>query len=87
MPGRLQQQLQEVEACISQGKPLDENLAEFAMVYDETKALARALDEKSVHIAMQQELASICRRILQNTAVFKDSDKLKAFMEGLGFEQ
>lgn len=87
LPGRLQRQLQEVEACISQGKPLDENLAEFAMVYDETKALARALDEKSVHIAMQQELASICRRILQNTAVFKDSDKLKAFMEGLGFEQ
>ncbi len=87
LPGRLEEQLAEVERCIATSKPLPCELAEFEMVYDETKAIARSPSAATVHEAMQKELGSICRRILQNTAVFKTDEQFTAFLLGLGFQE
>lgn len=87
LPSRLVEQLARVEECIVTSKPLPDDLAEFEMVYCETKALAKSLDKATVHAAMQSELGSICRRILQNTAVFKTDEQFTSFLKGLGFEE
>lgn len=87
LPGRLVAQLSEVEKCICEQRALPQDLADFAMVRDETQALATFADAESVHAAMQRELASICYRILQNTAVFKTMQNVTSFLEGIGFEQ
>ncbi len=79
LPGRLVQQLDAVEKCIEKGK-LDDSLADFGMIYEETKALCQG----NVHEAMQKELASVCYRILENTAVFTRSET-KTFLQNLGF--
>lgn len=81
LPGRLEEQLDEVEKIIAEGKPLPENLAEFSLVYDEVKAIGG-----EVHKAMQKELGSICQRILENTAVFKDKQTTVQFAGELGYK-
>ena len=85
LPGRLVNQLAQVEDCIVKGSQLPSDLMEFEMVYNETKSLAKSLSAKAVHAAMQQELGSICYRILQNTAVFKTDEQFTAFLKSLGF--
>lgn len=87
LPGRLVKQLSEVENCICNEEPLPQELAEFEMVRKETEALAALHNAGGVHEAMQKELASICYRILQNTAVFKSQAQMTAFLEEIGFEQ
>ncbi len=84
LPGRLQQQLADVEKCIVNGK-LTDDLADFQMVYDETLAIMQQ-GVGNVHKAMEMELGSICQRILKNTAVFKEDAQTIAFMQGLGFQ-
>lgn len=54
--------------------------AEFKLVYDEVKAIGG-----NVHKAMQKELGSICSRILENAAVFKDKKQTVEFLKDLGF--
>lgn len=83
LPGRLQNQLAQVEQCITDGK-LTDDLADFKMVYDETVAIMQN-GVGNVHKAMQMELGSVCERILHNTAVFKDDSQTIAFMQGIGF--
>ncbi len=83
LPGRLQNQLAQVEQCITNGK-LTDDLADFQMVYDETVAIMQK-GVGNVHKAMQMELGSVCERILHNTAVFKDDSQTIAFMQGIGF--
>lgn len=83
LPGRLQNQLAQVEQCITNGK-LTDDLADFQMVYDETIAIMQK-GVGNVHKAMQMELGSVCERILHNTAVFKDDSQTIAFMQGIGF--
>ena len=69
------------------GKPLTEELGEFSLVYEEVKArVGCTSDMGSVKNAMREELGSICNRILENTAVFKDKRQTVAFMQELGFE-
>ncbi len=84
LPGRLEAQLADLEKCIEAGA-LSEELAEFELVYNETKAIYDS--GKNVHEAMQQELGSICYRILENTAVFSDKDKFYTFLSGIGFKK
>lgn len=84
LPGRLDKQLAEVEHVIRSNKALPDELAEFSLVYSETREIVRG-GETDVHKAMQSELASICKRILQNTAVFKKIDDFEAFLVGYGF--
>ena len=86
LPGRLEAQLGEIESLISEGKPLSEGLKDFALIYDEvTKRIGGTADMGTVKIAMREELGSICNRILENTAVFKDKRQTVAFMNDLEF--
>ena len=59
--------------------------AAFKLVYDETKAIYES-GKIDVHGAMKKELGSICSRILENTAVFKDRQQTIKFMTDLGCE-
>ncbi len=86
LPGRLEEELAEVEKLISAKKPLTDEYSAFGLVYDETKALFESGKFKTVHAAMQEELGSICYRILENTAVFKKEEDLLRFLKTAGFE-
>ncbi len=80
LPGRLETELAEIEKIIEQNKPLPPEYAAFKLVYDEVKAIGG-----NVHEVMKQELGSICSRILENTAVFKDKKQTVEFVKDLGF--
>lgn len=81
LPGRLEEELAAVEKLIEEGKPLSDEYAQFRLVYDEVKAMGG-----NVHKAMQEELGSICYRILENTAVFKEQKDLLEFLRSAGFK-
>jgi UDPglucose--hexose-1-phosphate uridylyltransferase len=87
LPGRLEKQLGDLEEVIVSNQPLPAEYVPFKLVYDEVKALIHN-EEKAlggnVHKAMQRELGSICNRILQNTAVFKDKNLLVEFLTEMG---
>ena len=84
LPGRLVKQLADLEKSISCGK-LPEELADFKLLFDEVTALCgNDLSERSVHEGVKKELASICYRILQNTAVFT-SEQMCMYLEKMGF--
>lgn len=86
LPGRLEAQLGEIEELIAAEKPLTEELKDFRLVYDEvTERVGRERNISTVKSAMREELGSICNRILENTAVFKDKQQTVAFMNDLGF--
>ena len=86
LPGRLEAQLAEIETLIAKGKPLTEELKEFALVYDEvTKRLDGSRGKVKIHQAMQCVLGDVCNRILDNTAVFKTKTETVEFMKELGF--
>lgn len=86
LPGRLEEELAVVEECIADKKPLAPEYAQFKLVYDETAKLYKSGKYESVHAAMQQELGSICYRILENTAVFKEQADLIKFLNTAGFD-
>ena len=88
LPGRLEEQLQDIEKIIEAKKqlPPPPEYAEFKLVYDEAKALYESGKCKDIHKAMQEELGSICYRILENTAVFKKEEDLLLFLQQAGFE-
>ncbi|MDE7158647.1 MAG: hypothetical protein K2N74_03645 [Clostridiales bacterium] len=79
LPGRLEEQLGMIEKLVAEGKRLPPEYAEFRLVYDEVKAIGG-----NAHEAMQKELGSICNRILENTAVFKDKTQTVEFLKDLG---
>lgn len=81
LPGRLEEQLGEIEKVIEANKPLPSEYSQFKLVYDEVKAMGG-----NVHEAMKKELGSICSRILDNTAVFKDKRQTVKFLTDLGFD-
>ena len=84
LPGRLVKQLSEVEECIVAGK-LKEELADFKLLFDEVKEICgKDLSVSSVHEGIKKELASICYRILQNTAVFT-SEQMGDYLKKMGF--
>ncbi len=86
LPGRLEGQLGEIEKVLAEGKPLPEELEEFRLVYDEIiKREGAIADMGAAKTAMREELGSICNRILENTAVFKDKRQTVWFMTELGF--
>ncbi len=79
LPGRLVEQLARLKEGIRAGE-LPPDLEEFRLLYEEIGARDGDLDER-----MREELASICERILKNTAVFKTHEETKQFMEKAGF--
>ena len=85
LPGRLEGELGEIEKIIEAKTQLPPEYAPFKLVYDETKAIYES-ENINVHEAMKKELGSICSRILENTAVFKDKKQTIKFLTDLGFE-
>lgn len=85
LPGRLEGELGEIEKIIEAKTQLPPEYAPFKLVYDETKAIYEN-KKIDVHEAMKEELGSICSRILENTAVFKEKKQTVKFMTDLGFE-
>lgn len=84
LPGRLESELAEIEKLIESNKPLTPEYAPFKLVYDETKAIYDNAPKQGAHAAMRKELGSICNRILENTAVFKDKKITVEFLKELG---
>ena len=85
LPGRLVEELAALEALLVAGRPLPAEYADFAMVYRELQAMAPSFTAESAHEAVKRELASICERILGNTAVFKTQPETAQFMQKAGF--
>ena len=85
LPGRLEKELSAVEEFIARGEQLPAEYAAFNLVYEEAKAIFER-DGGSASSAMKKELGSICGRILENTAVFKNKNLTVKFMEELGFK-
>ena len=79
LPGRLEAQLSRVAECMERGS-LDDDLKEFSLVYEEAKQIGG-----DARAAIRKELGSICRRILENTAVFKTMSNTLEFLKGIGF--
>ena len=86
LPGRLEEELGKIEALIGAKKQLPPEYAAFKLVYEETKALYESGKYSDIHRAMREELGSICYRILENTAVFKEEKDLMLFLKTAGFE-
>lgn len=86
LPGRLEEELGKIEKTIEAKEQLPPEYEQFKMVYDETRALYESGKFSNVHKAMQEELGSICYRILQNTAVFKKESDFMEFLKTAGFE-
>ena len=86
LPGRLEEELNKIEGFITAKTQLPPEYAAFKLVYDETKALHESGKYADIHTAMQEELGSICYRILENTAVFKEEKDLMRFLKTVGFE-
>lgn len=86
LPGRLEDELSAVEKFIVENQSLPEEYSQFGLVYNETKALYESGKYSDIHTAMQEELGSICYRILENTAVFKEENNLLEFLKKAGFE-
>lgn len=86
LPGRLEGQLGELAGLISECKPLGGELSEFAGIYDEIIQLSDGdFSRQNVDMAVRRELGSVCSRILENTAVFKDKMQTVKFLEDMGF--
>lgn len=91
LPGRLTRQLAGVRRALCEGAALPEELREFTMIYDETQVRLGVAhgshipcDAGAVDKALRGELASICRRILRNTAVFPNTHATQAFLAEAG---
>lgn len=86
LPGRLVEQLGHIEDALAAGEPLPEAESEFSLEWDElTAKLNGSRDRDAIHAAVEDELGSVCERILNNTAVFKTKDLTLGFMQSLGF--
>ena len=88
LPGRLERELNEIKHLIHEGKGLTPELNDFHMIYDEIVALCNNdYSLENISKAIEDELGSVCSRILDNTAVFKDVKYSIEFLEDLGFVQ
>ena len=85
LPGRLTEQLAVIEDCLVGGTPLPEDYKEFSMIYAELQAMAPSFTKETAHEAVKRELASVCERILGNTAVFPTQEETAQFMQKAGF--
>ena len=86
LPGRLEEQLDKLGKLVESGKPLSDDLADFALVYDEVAAIYNANKQQGIQAAIRAELGSVCARVLDNTAVFKDKRQTVQFLLNLGFD-
>ena len=86
LPGRLVEELADLEALLVSGGELPERYADYAMIFGELKEMSASFTAETAHEAVKKELASVCERILENTAVFKTQAETAQFMiEKAGF--
>ena len=85
LPGRLEGQLKNLEEIIARNEQLPAEYEPFRLVFEEAKAIC-ANEGVDPSAAMKKELGSVCARILENTAVFKDKMTTVKFMQNMGFE-
>lgn len=86
LPGRLENELEQIKELIVNKKELTSELKDFEMIYNEIINLCdNDFSYENVSEAVKTELGSVCYRILENTAVFKDDTLTIKFMEDLGF--
>ena len=85
LPGRLEGQLKNLEEIIARNEQLPAEYEPFSLVFEEAKAIC-ANEGVDPSAAMKKELGSVCARILENTAVFKDKMTTVKFMQNMGFE-
>lgn len=85
LPGRLQAQLQQIKEALIADMPLPKSLNEFSMIWRELRAMAPSFTASSAEEAVRRELASVCFRILGNTAVFKEAEETAEFLTERGF--
>ena len=85
LPGRLEGQLKNLEEIIARNEQLPAEYEPFRLVFEEAKAIC-ANEGVDPSAAMKKELGSVCGRILENTAVFKDKMTTVKFMQNMGFE-
>ena len=86
LPGRLVEELADLEALLVSGGELPEKYADYAMIFGEMKAMRPSFNKETAHEAVKKELASVCERILLNTAVFKTQKETAQFLiEKAGF--
>ena len=86
LPGRLEEELNELERLITEKQPLPDSYAQFSLVYEEAKELYESGRYGDIHTAMKEEMGNICYRILENTAVFKHESDFLAFLESVGLK-
>ncbi len=81
LPGRLEGELDTLCKCIRDGKALPKELQDYQQVFDEIKNICGdTRDTVGIQNAVRKELGSVCKRILQNTAVFKTHDLTEKFL-------
>lgn len=68
LPGRLETELSEIEKIVEEKRQLPEEYSAFELVYNETKAICESKNINA-HEAMQEELGSICSRILKYRSI------------------
>ena len=86
LPGRLEKELEEIKGLIHNGLGLTEALEDYHMIYDEIVSLCNGdYSLENISKAIEDELGSVCSRILENTAVFKDVKYSIEFLTDLGF--
>ena len=85
LPGRLVRQLGQIEDALVSREPLPDAERDFAPQWEElVRLLDGSRDRAVIHAAIQDELGSVCERILENTAVFKHKELTREFLAGLG---
>ncbi|MGN0822285.1 MAG: galactose-1-phosphate uridylyltransferase [Candidatus Gallimonas sp.] len=85
LPGRLEEQMGRLAVALERGEALPADLSEFEMIFGEMKAMRPSFNKEQAEEAVKEELASVCERILGNTAVFATAEETANFMKEAGF--
>lgn len=80
LPGRLQRELGPLQDALEKGLPFPEESEPLRVVWDAVKPQPSFTQEEA-GTALFEALGEICRRILENTAVFKTPEETKEFLE------
>ncbi len=85
LPGRLEGQINELNACLVNKTALPDTLSEFKQMHKEiVKENGKEMSRVEAGIYIKAEIGSVCERILENIAVFKSADETAEFLTGLG---
>ncbi|TCD53954.1 galactose-1-phosphate uridylyltransferase [Alloscardovia theropitheci] len=84
LPGRLVHQLRQIEDALLRGEDLPQELEQFRPQWDEINTIVENRNNirtrEAIHRAIEDELGSVCYRILENTAVFPTKESLEEFI-------